>query len=72
MMTFILFGTFVFVVISGTVILMCVTEKKWGYTKEREQDLEKEANKTAGAFRKAGHDAAEPVEKGQAGKGGKV
>ena len=52
MFSLILFGLFLFVAVSGSLILTGITKKKWGYTEKREQDLEKEAEKNWSAFQK--------------------
>lgn len=49
-----LFGLFLFVAVSGSLILMGITKKKWGYTEKREQELEKAAFLAVKGRRKKG------------------
>lgn len=49
-----LFGLFLFVAVSGSLILMGITKKKWGYTEKREQELEKDVFLTGKGGQKKG------------------
>lgn len=44
---------FLFVVVVGSVILYVVANKKWGYTKKRERELEEQTEWTAKKAKKS-------------------